>query len=302
MDLQEHNLFNTHAYVNGAVAQIFYATYVYRENDEHLLPKAMTPAVHQHQLVRDTLAYDRRWMDRRAELMRPRRLAFAVNTGATIRPNSIRQPGSDAAPYRLGSRISFGKGGNGVLYQQLGFSAPESGWTWVEGTVAELVFDIGKQANDLELSIVCAGVAAPNKAPQRMLVTLNGVNIGFANIGAERTELTFNVQKELLADNGKALLRLVLDHALEICRDNGEVVDDRKLALQLFSLCLQDVDTTTIIDADTGVVRTRRQFDDSAYLAAHSDVALSVNTGTFSSGWEHYLQHGKAEGRRAFWK
>lgn len=38
-------------------------------------------------------------------------------------------------------------------------------------------------------------------------------------------------------------------------------------------------------------------FDESFYLANNPDVAAAVAAGTFSSGLDHYIQFGEAEGR-----
>ncbi|MDV6345089.1 DUF1796 family putative cysteine peptidase [Nitrosomonas sp. Is37] len=38
-------------------------------------------------------------------------------------------------------------------------------------------------------------------------------------------------------------------------------------------------------------------FDDAWYLSQNPDVAEAVKVGMFASGWEHYQQHGKREGR-----
>jgi hypothetical protein len=38
-------------------------------------------------------------------------------------------------------------------------------------------------------------------------------------------------------------------------------------------------------------------FDESYYLAQNPDVANAVRSGSFSSGYDHYVKHGKAEGR-----
>jgi hypothetical protein len=39
-------------------------------------------------------------------------------------------------------------------------------------------------------------------------------------------------------------------------------------------------------------------FDEVEYLRANPDVAASVSTGFFATGWHHYNAHGRAEGRR----
>lgn len=43
----------------------------------------------------------------------------------------------------------------------------------------------------------------------------------------------------------------------------------------------------------------QEQFNEAWYLNAYPDVASAVREGFFESGWRHYLQHGRAEGRQA---
>jgi SAM-dependent methyltransferase len=42
----------------------------------------------------------------------------------------------------------------------------------------------------------------------------------------------------------------------------------------------------------------RTEFDEDAYLQFHPDVAAAIHAGTVGSAWQHYLLHGRAEGRR----
>lgn len=46
------------------------------------------------------------------------------------------------------------------------------------------------------------------------------------------------------------------------------------------------------------VADTPDQFDEAWYLAAYPDVAEAIRQGNRASGWDHYVLHGKAEGRR----
>jgi len=43
---------------------------------------------------------------------------------------------------------------------------------------------------------------------------------------------------------------------------------------------------------------TEVDFDEEGYLLANPDVAEAVRSGSLQSGWQHFLNHGKAEGRR----
>lgn len=42
------------------------------------------------------------------------------------------------------------------------------------------------------------------------------------------------------------------------------------------------------------------EFDEDWYLNAYPDVAAAVRNGGFASGWQHYEQHGRSEGRQAY--
>lgn len=45
--------------------------------------------------------------------------------------------------------------------------------------------------------------------------------------------------------------------------------------------------------------RDQSRFDEDFYLRRHRDVRRAVQRGDFSSGYEHYIKHGRAEGREA---
>jgi len=303
IDLAENNLFNLHGFINSRVGQTHFATFVYMTHYDHVMPKPMLPLEHQHQIIRDTAAYNPAWMQRRFEREGARHLTFSTNTGAVIRPNSIRPPGKDAETYALGERVNFGKGGRGVLYQQLGFSSPETEFVWIEGTVGELVFDLNEDvAGDLELSLTCGSGPNARVTPQRVLVVLNGVRIGFGLAAAEKEKMSFIVPREVFEQGRKGLLRLIMQDGFRPNQNNPESGDDRLLSLRLYELQLVKIESETVRDPATGAVISQRQFDEDAYLAEYSDVAQSVRTGLMASGWAHFSQHGIHEGRQGFWK
>src|ERR1700746_2092953 len=46
------------------------------------------------------------------------------------------------------------------------------------------------------------------------------------------------------------------------------------------------------------VLATESEFDEAGYLLANQDVAAAVRSGSLESGWQHFLRHGRVEGRR----
>jgi SAM-dependent methyltransferase len=46
------------------------------------------------------------------------------------------------------------------------------------------------------------------------------------------------------------------------------------------------------------MLATEAEFDETGYLLANPDVAVAVRNGNLKSGWQHFLQHGRVEGRR----
>jgi SAM-dependent methyltransferase len=46
------------------------------------------------------------------------------------------------------------------------------------------------------------------------------------------------------------------------------------------------------------MLATETEFDETGYLLANPDVATAVRNGSLKSGWQHFLQHGRIEGRR----
>jgi hypothetical protein len=72
-------------------------------------------------------------------------------------------------------------------------------------------------------------------------------------------------------------------------------------AQEIFESFRSDFDQVMNIDAAQagGTLLDRLSFDEVWYLRNNRDVAEAVKTGTFASGWEHYDQYGRQEGRRA---
>ena len=67
-----------------------------------------------------------------------------------------------------------------------------------------------------------------------------------------------------------------------------------KDTLQQLRLALE----VALLDTDTGH-EVPLAFDESYYLEANPDVRAAVADKIFRSGYEHYMRHGRAEGRRA---
>lgn len=47
------------------------------------------------------------------------------------------------------------------------------------------------------------------------------------------------------------------------------------------------------------VASSQEEFDEEFYLEVYSDVAAAIQSGSYPSGWHHYVEHGAAEGRSA---
>ena len=83
-----------------------------------------------------------------------------------------------AAPYELGTVISFGKGGGSEAYRRGGWSETEAGFTWTLGPAARLVIPVAASARPLNLRMRLAGLIKPPEFPsQPVEVRVNGQSI-----------------------------------------------------------------------------------------------------------------------------
>jgi hypothetical protein len=88
-----------------------------------------------------------------------------------------------AAGYTLGTLISFGGANNSQAYRVSGWSQPEVGFTWTEGTTAVLRFGGLPTGESLQMKANLTGLTkAPQLVSQPVEVYANGQKVGDWNV------------------------------------------------------------------------------------------------------------------------
>ena len=83
-----------------------------------------------------------------------------------------------AAEYVLGTPVRFGTDGNSRGYQVAGWSSPEPGHTWTDGSAAVLRFNLKTKDGALLLRVRMSGLTkAPDLPFQPVEVKVNGVHV-----------------------------------------------------------------------------------------------------------------------------
>jgi hypothetical protein len=83
-----------------------------------------------------------------------------------------------AAEYVLGTPVRFGTDGNASGYQVAGWSSPESGHTWTDGSTAVLRFNLKAKDGILLLRVRMSGLTkAPDLPFQPVELKVNGVHV-----------------------------------------------------------------------------------------------------------------------------
>ena len=125
--------------------------------------------------------------------------------------------------------IDLTAGGNLKSLQPSGFSNPEAGLTWTDGSVAELMFPCRIEAGQrYELSMHCWPFLPGTLDAQRMVIDLNG---RAKNFSADRYTPAFaslKYQEDDLTDADEVRLRFEIASPGRPC-DHGDSGDSRKL-------------------------------------------------------------------------
>jgi hypothetical protein len=119
-----------------------------------------------------------------------------------------------AAPYKAGTKIGFGAGGNSEQYRVSGWSKTEADHTWTEGTHAILAFAALPSSEPLELRMTLAGLVKPPERPsQPVEVSANGKKIAEWQV-ADKQQFTATIPAGIIAPNGTLTLHFKIPKAV----------------------------------------------------------------------------------------
>lgn len=232
LDGQEHNLLALHAFLNGPISQTSYASYVYLEWRESLLPLPVLPLEQQHQFVRDTASGRQEWRYLLAGLGRPPEFVYSNSGGEPIRWEHYLSPTETARAIEVNELYGTRTGERGLVYLTKGFSRPEEQGTWIEGSDAELSFSLAHASLDFEIVLRVLGRTSTSGRPEHITVLVNGYVLGYQRIDGNQ-EVRFKVNPKLIAGASSWRVRIVLDHADPEAAPEGQAANSRRLGLQL---------------------------------------------------------------------
>ena len=148
-----------------------------------------------------------------------------------------------AGPARLpalgptGLNWRFGAEGNAAPYQWFGFSKPEPGLAWTEGSLARFAFTAPTLAQDRTLVLDCTAMGN-SWVTQGVRVWLNDTEIGHADLPAERGEWRLAIPAAVW--NAQPEVRLTFAMASPHSpASRGRAADYRELGLCFFRMWLE---------------------------------------------------------------
>lgn len=289
LDGCEHTLFVLDAFVRGGIQATELVTMVTSEKTISKAPVPLTSLPDQCQFIRDLFYFNQEYLNERATLVRPRKFVYAFDTGAPISSKTTRSPSSGLSALAPGEVIRFGQQGNAICFQTHGWSGAESGFTWMEGGAAGLAIDYRANGDDFWVNLRLAPMLIDEY--QRLSVSVNDVMLGtYRFISGDCHELAFLVPGDLHKDGEALVLKF------EAARFGSPGSETRRLAFQFFECWMVPWPNV----AATASIRARL-FDEKYYISSNPDVALALRDQIFRSGFEHYVRHGKNEGREARW-
>jgi len=248
LDGEEHNYFAGLAYRLGEIRMSRAATYVLNEPDFDRRRSTVTPELQQHQFIRDAVAGFNRHAASEPKKAPNLRVHFTNVGSESIYWGHVRRPmdvGLALTPgftYVTNSECSC----RSIFSAGSGWSQFEPDGIWIEGRVGVIEFRIGADKDALlkakKVRFQLSLQGRPDMKDGRdehVTLIANGVNIAYLHTPSAWTLFTVDAPKEhILADSDQVRLRLVLDHAEQVCDDEGAVLDSRYLGLRIASLSI----------------------------------------------------------------
>jgi hypothetical protein len=144
-------------------------------------------------------------------------------------------------PYQLGTKLSFGRDGNGVRYLARGWSFPEKNVRWNDGPEAEIVLPMAKPQGVVLLQADVAGFLRAGKvARQQVRILIDGEKVGEWSLRhSDFREESLILQPEVFKKQDRLVLRFEAPDAVSPLAI-GVAKDVRRLGFALRSLTLSD--------------------------------------------------------------
>ncbi len=156
-------------------------------------------------------------------------------------PN-VGKASAQAAKYELGTKVSFGTGGNSAAYKGAGWSSEETGHTWTDKPAATLEMKVPKADTSLELTMRMSALVKPPALPfQPVVVTVNGIKVADWEVNSEQ-DYRATIPKTALDATGGLHIQLSIPKAASPT-SLGLGQDDRVLGLNVSELQISAVAT-----------------------------------------------------------
>ncbi len=158
----------------------------------------------------------------------------ALYFSRTSEPAALQLP-----EYRMGETIAFVENAPSVRYLQRGWSTPEAGHTWMDGTVAELSIPMSRIPPGLKASFLVRAFIEPQKLPkQRYRIFLEGDKLAESEISSQEP---VRIDLDIDTAGTTGILRFVLEAPdAAVPKDLGIGLDGRRLGLALLNVQLSD--------------------------------------------------------------
>lgn len=144
---------------------------------------------------------------------------------------------ANRASYQLGTKISFGGGGESERYRGAGWSSTETEHTWTEGTSATLAFARLPTSEPLRLQMRLLGLTKPPELPyQPVEVWANGHKVADWQV-ADKQTYTATIPPGVVTLTGTLQLQLRIPKAVAP-QSIGLNADPRILGIECFDLVI----------------------------------------------------------------
>jgi len=161
-------------------------------------------------------------------------------------------------PYQYGTVIEFGTGGNYVLYQGWGWSAPEEEFNWTVEKTAKLIIPVRKPESDVTLKAVIRPFVVDDRIErQRVAVSVNRYELGEWLCTKDEFQEHQVAIPAVLLKEGVAQITLELPDAVSKA-EVGEGRDMRCLGIRVASMVLEQKRERSIYEWGSPITFNRK--------------------------------------------